>query len=46
MIAESAIALAQEELPVGGGIWTPASAIGDALLARLPANAGVTFEVI
>ena len=44
MLAESAIALAQGEAAVGGGIWTPASALGDALLSRLPENAGVTFE--
>jgi short subunit dehydrogenase-like uncharacterized protein len=30
---------------VGGGCWTPASAMGDALLMRLGANAGVTFEI-
>ena len=46
MIAESALALAQDDLPVKGGFWTPASAMGDALLKRLPQSAGVTFEVI
>ena len=46
MLAESAVCLAQDELPVGGGFWTPASAMGDSLLQRLPANAGVTFELI
>ncbi len=46
MIAESALALAQDDLPVSGGFWTPASAMGDQLLARLPQSAGVTFEVI
>lgn len=46
MIAESALALAQDDLPVQGGFWTPASAMGDALLKRLPQSAGVTFEVI
>ena len=46
MIAESAFALAQDDLPVAGGFWTPASAMGDALLQRLPQSAGVTFEVI
>ena len=45
MLVESAVCLAQDELPVGGGFWTPASAMGDALLERLPANAGVTFEL-
>ena len=46
MIAESALALAQDDLPVSGGFWTPASAMGDQLLARLPQCAGVTFEVV
>ena len=45
MIFESALALAQDDLPVKGGFWTPASAMGDALLSRLPASAGVTFEI-
>ena len=46
MLAESAVCLAQDDLQVGGGFWTPASAMGDALLERLPANAGVTFNLI
>lgn len=46
MLAECAIALARDESPVGGGFWTPASALGDALLERLPANAGVRFEAV
>ena len=46
MIAESALALAQDDLPVSGGFWTPASAMGDQLLARLPQSAGVTFVVV
>ena len=46
MIAESALALAQDDLPVSGGFWTPASAMGDQLLARLPQSAGVTFELV
>jgi len=45
MLSECAVCLAQDELPVAGGIWTPASAMGDALLERLPSNAGVTFEL-
>ncbi len=44
MLGESAVCLAQDELEVGGGLWTPASAMGEALLERLPA-AGVTFRV-
>ncbi len=45
MLAECAVCLAQDELPVGGGFWTPASAMGDALLKRLPENAQVTFNL-
>ena len=45
MIAESALALAQDELSVGGGFWTPASAMGDSLIKRLP-DAGVTFKIL
>ncbi|NKB99181.1 MAG: saccharopine dehydrogenase [Pseudomonadales bacterium] len=45
MLAESAVCLAQDELDVGGGFWTPASAMGDQLLKRLPDNAQVTFEL-
>jgi short subunit dehydrogenase-like uncharacterized protein len=44
MLAESALCLAKDSLGVGGGIWTPASAMGEALLERLP-KAGVTFEL-
>lgn len=46
MLAESAVCLALDELPAAGGFWTPASAMGDSLLSRLQANAGVTFKVI
>ena len=45
MISESAMALAQDDLNVGGGFWTPASAMGDTLINRLP-NAGVTFKIM
>ncbi len=46
MLSECAVCLAQDELEVGGGFWTPASAMGDELLERLPANAGVTFKLL
>lgn len=45
MLGESAVCLAQDALPAAGGCWTPASAMGDALLARLGKNAGVTFTL-
>ncbi len=44
MIAESAVCLAKDELPPGGGVLTPASCMGDALIARLRA-AGMRFDV-
>jgi short subunit dehydrogenase-like uncharacterized protein len=31
-------------LPKGGGVLTPSVAMGDALLERLKANAGLTFS--
>ena len=47
MLVECALCLAEnaDEIPVGGGSWTPASAMGDLLLTRLAAHAGVTFEL-
>lgn len=45
MLSESAVCLARDHLDVGGGLWTPASAMGDKLLGRLQANAGLSFEV-
>ena len=45
IIGEAGVCLALDELPVEGGFWTPASAMGDALLQRLPASAGLTFSV-
>ena len=46
MLIESALCLAQdaEKVPVGGGSWTPAAAMGDLLLDRLTSHAGMTFE--
>jgi len=45
MIAESAVCLALDPLSVGGGIWTPASSMGELLINRLHERAGVTFEL-
>ncbi len=45
MIAESAMCLLQDATATPGGIWTPASAMGAALIQRLQAHAGLTFEV-
>ncbi|HUG85558.1 MAG TPA: saccharopine dehydrogenase NADP-binding domain-containing protein [Euzebya sp.] len=46
MLAESALCLAAGESTVGGGHWTPASALGQPLLDRLQTHAGVTFSVL
>ena len=46
MIAECAVCLASDPLDVGGGFWTPASAMDGQLLQRLEQNAGLKFEVI
>jgi short subunit dehydrogenase-like uncharacterized protein len=47
MLVESALCLAQDtdKIPVGGGSWTPASAMGDLLLTRLVSHAGLSFEL-
>ena len=47
MLAESALCLAEDadQIPVGGGSWTPASAMGDLLLTRLTDHAGMSFEL-
>ncbi|MDJ0760748.1 MAG: saccharopine dehydrogenase NADP-binding domain-containing protein [Woeseiaceae bacterium] len=46
MLAESAVCLARNELAVGGGFWTTASAMGEPLHKRLVDNAGLTFDVV
>ena len=45
MLAESAVCLAQDDLPSEGGLLTPASAMGEALLLRLQKNAGLDFSI-
>lgn len=45
MLAESAVCLAKDELSSPGGVLTPAFAMGEHLLERLRANAGLTFDV-
>ena len=45
MLAESALCLAFDELPPASGQITTATAMGDALLARLQ-QAGIRFEVV
>jgi saccharopine dehydrogenase (NAD+, L-glutamate forming) len=46
MLSECAICLAQDEPGAGGGVLTPASAMGEPLLRRLEANAGLSFELL
>lgn len=46
MLSESAVCLAKDELAPHGGILTPAVAMGDALLERLQANGGLSFEIL
>ncbi len=47
ILVESALCLAQEtdKIKVGGGFWTPASAMAELLLPRLIDHAGLKFEL-
>ena len=45
MLAQAGLCLARDDLSVGGGIWTTASALGEQLLARLP-QVDVHFSVL
>lgn len=45
MITEAAVCLLQDAAETPGGIWTPAPALGDKLIARLQAHAGLRFAV-
>lgn len=48
MLGEAGVCLAQDigQSDVPGGFWTPATALGDALVARLERHAGLAFEVV
>ena len=46
MIAESAICLIKDATETPGGIWTTAPAMGEKLIARLEANAGLSFSEV
>ena len=46
MLAECGVCLAKNSLSSGSGVLTPAAAMGAALLERLQANAGLSFEVL
>ena len=45
MLAEAAICLLRHPDLASGGIWTPAAVMGNALIERLEANAGLTFTI-
>ena len=45
MITETALCLVQDDINTEGGIWTPASLMGNHLIERLCAKAGLTFDV-
>ncbi|HKU93867.1 MAG TPA: saccharopine dehydrogenase, partial [Vineibacter sp.] len=45
MITESAVCLVHDSRDTAGGIWTPGAAMGQRLVDRLIANAGLTFKV-
>ena len=45
MMAEAAVCLALNPELASGGIWTPAAALGNALIDRLQNNAGLSFEL-
>ena len=44
MISESGLALALDDIPTPGGIWTPAAAMGERLIQRLSEHAGLVFK--
>ncbi|MGD1955921.1 MAG: saccharopine dehydrogenase family protein [Sphingomonadales bacterium] len=46
MIAESAVCIVKDCADTPGGIYTPAPAMGSALINRLEENAGLTFKVL
>ena len=45
MLAEAAMCLLHNPELASGGLWTPAAAMGDALIERLQAHAGLTFQI-
>ncbi len=48
MLSQTGICLAQDlaKADKPGGFWTPATALGDLLIPRLIANAGLTFDTL
>ena len=46
IIAEAALCLIDDCPDTPGGIWTPAAALGEALIPRLVDRAGMTFDLV
>ena len=48
MLGEAVVCLALDvpKSEVGGGFWTPATALGEKLIRRLTAHAGLTFSIL
>jgi short subunit dehydrogenase-like uncharacterized protein len=46
MLGEAAVCLAKDPLTVGGGFWTPASALGEHYFKRLTSRAGLEFKSV
>lgn len=46
MLSEAAICLIRDCAETPAGIWTPAAAMGNKLVERLVANAGMTFDIV
>jgi len=46
LMAEAALCLALDDVEAGGGFWTPASALGEALLERIVANDVLRMELV
>ena len=47
MLGEAAVGLLDlDRDEVGGGFWTPSTALGDRLVERLEAHAGIRFDVL
>jgi short subunit dehydrogenase-like uncharacterized protein len=44
ILAEAGVCLVKDCANVPGGIWVPGAAMGQNLIDRLNANAGVTFK--
>ena len=45
MLTEAALCLASDPALASGGMWTPAAALGNALIKRLEDHAGLTFTI-